>query len=284
MIGRQSVLRLLLLFFVFSAQLRAAGQPTLPEIAGTADKGAVTLSWVCQYEGVKSIAVMRSADSTKISKNIGNLKQPAKGVHTFTDEQPEAGKNFYKVILMFKSGLTWSSNATSVYVDRATLPVRTNAGVSGIDDHGNENKVKEAPAVQQVATDTVKHPKVVINYDIDSNTVNTEARAAVAATQRKITVTYDDPLTSEATFIKYRFVSIDPLNGHVDMNLPDDISTHHYSIKFYNERAHVVMEVPKITQRNIIFDRRNFQKKGVYKFVIRRDVVELESGYIVINK
>ena len=67
------------------------------------------------------------------------------------------------------------------------------------------------------------------------------------------------------------------------MNLPADVSTHHYSVKFYNEKGNMIFEVPKINAQNIIIDKRNFQKRGVYKFVLRRDVVELESGYVVVE-
>ena len=66
------------------------------------------------------------------------------------------------------------------------------------------------------------------------------------------------------------------------MNLPDDVSTHHYSIKFYDKDNHVVIDVPRINTAKLILDRRNFQKKGVYKFAIRKDILELEHGYITI--
>jgi len=294
MIAGQPVLRLLLFFFLFLAALKADAQPTLPDIAGSADKGVVILSWVCQYEGIKSIAVVRSLDSTKITKNIGYVKQLGKGLHAFADAHPEPGKNFYKLTILFKSGLSWSSNQTSVYVDKAMLEeAKTVLPANDSIQHFvvSETMVDKAKEVKEGVlheADTTRHHKIVVSFDIDSNAVSIlsadEIRNMVTPPRKRITVTFDDPTASETAVVQYRFIKVDALTGHVDMNLPEDVGTHHYSVKFYDEKGTVVMEVSKISRPNIIFDKRNFQKKGIYKFVIRRDVVELESGYVSLRR
>jgi hypothetical protein len=67
------------------------------------------------------------------------------------------------------------------------------------------------------------------------------------------------------------------------MDLPDDIDSHHYSIKFYDGRQQLITEVPHINSAHIIFDKRNFPQKGLYKFELRRDVTEFESGFVSIR-
>ena len=286
MIPGQSVLRLLLVF-LFSAQvIYAVAQPTLPDLAGAADKGVVVLSWVCQYDGIKSIAVMRSADSTKINQNVGYVKELGKGLQAFADGHPEAGKNFYKLVIVFKSGLSWSSNRLGVYVDKAMLQDSKTAlpANDSIQHFVVSEEMAGKSSGKQADNDTGRRHKILISFEVDSNTVSTQTyRTTAIPPQKRITVSFDDPSYNEATFIQYKYISIDPATGHVHMILSDDVGLHHYSIKFYDGQNHVVIEVPKISRPNIIFDRRNFQKKGIYKFVIRRDVVELESGYVEIK-
>ncbi|NDC42795.1 MAG: hypothetical protein EBZ77_14805, partial [Chitinophagia bacterium] len=55
--------RLLFGVLAFFTVAGAWGQPTLPNITGTNEKGIVVISWICQFDGVKSISVRHSADS-----------------------------------------------------------------------------------------------------------------------------------------------------------------------------------------------------------------------------
>ncbi len=100
---------------------------------------------------------------------------------------------------------------------------------------------------------------------------------------QRIAISYDDPYENSATLIRSRFVFVDPVSGHINITLPEDVHTHHYSIKFYDQKNKMMVDVPRVNAASIIVDRRNFQHKGFYKFVIRRDAVELETGYITVN-
>jgi len=323
---------LFILIFQFGA-LRVAAQPTLPGIAGSADKGIVILSWVCQYNGLKSVTVLRSTDSLNNYSAIGHVKKRDKGVQAFVDGHPVAGKNFYKLAIIFSSGLSWSSNHCSVYVDRASLnlsspplpendslqqfivtedlarPAATDAIATSVISIKNARKNSTGPAVvapgetkqnvralatdrqnSQTKTDTpAKNPapehKIHVAFEMDSSDMAGGMHSSGAGTQphKKITVTFEDPGTNSLTFVKSRYVFIDPATGHVNLDLPDDIKTHHYSLKFYDEHDHVIMEVPRINVSKIIIDKRNFQHPGVYKFILRKDVTELERGYIEIK-
>ncbi len=307
-------------------------QPTLPGIAGSADKGIVILSWVCQYNGIKSITVLRSSDSLNNYSTIGHVKKKDKGVEAFVDGHPVAGKNFYKLAIIFSSGLSWASNNCGVFVDRASLnlsssplpendslqkyivteditrPAATTSiatSIFSIKNAGKNNNVPSIganPAKQNASTvpadkqnpqtktnTSAKRPspehKIHVAFDMDSSDIvsGMHSGGTVVQPRKRITVTFEDPGANSLTFVKSRYVFTDPVTGHVNLDLPDDVKTHHYFLKFYDDHDHVIMEVPKISTPKIIIDKRNFQHPGVYKFILRKDVTELERGYIEIK-
>ncbi len=294
MISGRCFLRITFMLVLFVSALTSIAQPTLPDLAGSADKGVVILSWVCQYSGIKSITVLRSPDSTNINQKIGNVQLLDKGVQAFADAHPAAGKNFYKLAIVFKSGLLWSSNRASVYVDKAMLE-QAKADLPANDsiqhfvvteqkqDSIKPGAARPAHSAASLADTMPKH-KVLISFDFDSTAVSSQSFATgttnASKPKKRITVAFDDPSSSGGIEVISRSIYADPVSGHVHMDLPEDVGTHHYSVKFYNDKGNMIFEVPKINTRKIVIDKRNFQKSGVYKFVLRRDVVELESGYV----
>ena len=413
--GTLSALLLVLTFFA------SVAQPVLPDITGNTDRNMVVLSWTCQYDGIKSIAVLRSYDSNFNYSTIGYVKKLYKGTQAFVDGHPNPGKNFYKLSIVFNSGLTWGSNHFGVYVDSAdirsgrvlpsnedlqklivTEPADKPAKPTGTpgkkitqeDRSKYEEVLPNKDTIAEVARPKLKltfndpadmsayvesltvaeRKKLVLSYNADETDVTPDdalvkpGKPAPARTQptaadapaapRKISLTFkddedvkayietlpeatrkkikissvadttppdagryvetprkivvrqetpqatpaapaatpqaapqapririafnDDPIDNVTTSVKSRYITVNPITGHVDMNLPDDVSTHHYSIKFYDKDNHVVIDVPRINTAKLILDRRNFQKKGVYKFAIRKDILELEHGYITI--
>src|SRR3954465_12927824 len=107
--------QLIWLLFICFISGRLLAQPMLPNISGSADKGVVLLSWACQYNGVKAIAVLHSTDSVYNFRIIGYVKKLEKGVQAYVDGHPDTGKNYYKLSIVFNSGLTWTSNRRQVY-------------------------------------------------------------------------------------------------------------------------------------------------------------------------
>jgi len=339
MIARVSVARtiLIVLFSFFATNIIA--QPTLPDIAGTSERGVVILTWQCQYNGVKSIAVQRSSDSAHNFATVGYVKNLEKGVQAFVDGHPRPGKNYYQLYIVFSSDLTWNSNRLKLHIDSSDLenetmvlppndslqrflvmndikrPVKSKSGIIiKIDTSKGEPATTVQESIIHNAKDKYPNYTNKDNSDADAhittattvksynNTTNTTAinnnsttstsndaaikneTPAPPQPKPKITVSFlEDPSSvNPSTFIKARFVYTDPLTGYVTMALPDDVKTHHYSIKFYNQANHMIMEVPKINASKIIVDKRNFQQNGVYKFVLRKDDNELETGYITI--
>jgi len=250
----------------------AIAQPTLPDITGIADKGSVVLSWNCQYNKVKAISVFRSSDSTNDFTLIGYVENVKKGIQTFTDTHPLPGNNCYNAVLGFKSGLTWRSNHYCIHMEKY-IPEQAPPRVTA----------PEAPKPVRLEKESDN-----IKYDIHNNTATqpastTEKSPKPAPPKIKLPSALDDTIENPSAFIKSRYIITDETTGHMDMFLPDDVSEHHYSIKFYDAQNHMIIEIPGINSAKIIIDKRNFQRKGTYKFILRKDYTELESGYITIS-
>jgi hypothetical protein len=94
---------------------------SLPAMTIITDAAENILSWHCQYEGVKSISIQRSADSVRNFVTIGVLTSPKKGNHIFKDLRPVVGKNYYRLSIEFGGDLEWFSNTYKVILDSVTI-------------------------------------------------------------------------------------------------------------------------------------------------------------------
>ena len=95
--------------------------PDLPSMKLVTESAQNKLSWNCQYEGVKSIAIQRSSDSVKNFVTIGIINNPKKGIHSYTDERPMIGKNNYRLYILFSGDVEWFSNNYIMSLDSATI-------------------------------------------------------------------------------------------------------------------------------------------------------------------
>lgn len=95
--------------------------PDLPSMLVVTENAQNKLSWNCQYEGVKSIAIQRSSDSVRNFVTIGIINNPKKGSHYFFDERPLIGKNNYRLYILFSGDVEWFSNNYKVELDSTTI-------------------------------------------------------------------------------------------------------------------------------------------------------------------
>jgi len=310
--------RILLLLLLCLCTYCAMAQPTLPDLTGSADKGVVVLSWNCQYGSVKSISVLRSADGNGNYSTIGYVKNVKKGLQVFMDGHPGTGTNCYELNLIFNSGLKWTTNhfcldagagkpmgntlpsndsiqkmlvTQDVPAARATVNNKNASGtpVAATRKEEINNSIQGHDAAlesNKSYPDRQKAPSPAISVSFSNDTIRnqsaTNPNMPTSAPQKKIIVSFQEPDENSYTQIKSQYIYVDPVSGHVMIDLPDDVSTHHYSVKFYDSKNEMITEIPRINTQKIILDKRNFQQKGMYKFKLRRDVVELETGYIMI--
>lgn len=273
---------LFILTALFSTGLRA--QPLLPDIIGVAQNGMSILSWTSQYDGIKSIAVQRSSDSVYNFATIGYVKNVAKGQQAFIDGRPNPGDNWYRLYIAFNSDLTWSSNRIKIRVDSADI-LKNSVAIS------NDSLQKLAGRVRVTdATDTKgTKPNTVSSSATTSTTTNqpatnTATTNPTATTPAKPVITLSIPSASDVdayTYIKSEYIFTNPFTGHINVEIKDSKS-HAYSIVFYDQKNKPVLVIPRVPEPAVIIDKRNFQRKGMYKFELMKNKEKLEMGYITI--
>lgn len=246
---------LLVLVAAFYQSPAARAQPLLPGIIGITQKGINLLSWTSQYEGIKSIGVQRSSDSVFNYITIGYVKNLKKGPQAFIDGHPAPGNNWYRLYIVFNSDLTWYSNRFRLHVDSAQL-LSASVGTPS-----NDSLQKFAGRVHITDTSAI----------------------AVAATKPVLTIgSVDNPSDVDAyAYIRSQYVFTNPFTGHVNVEIKDAKQVR-YSLQFYDGKNAKVLDIARIPDAAIIIDKRNFQRKGLYRFELLRDKEKLEAGYITI--
>lgn len=238
------VYALLLLFSINAQAQQETPTPTLPDFNAVTKDGINILSFINPYEnGVKLITVQRSADSNYNFTTIGTVPKTAKGAAAFVDPHPMVGKNWYRIVLEFSSGIDFKSNLKSLYLDSATI------------------------AKQKLIPTSSEELQKVINQSTSESTkqiVNTVEKQAQAV-----------------TYPKSRYVYTNPFSGNINIELPDALSTN-YSIEFYDAAQKKVLTIPRVNEKMIILDKRNFNQLGLYQFTIFKERKEFEKGYITI--
>lgn len=262
-------------------------QPILPDIAGASEKGINVLSWTCQYDGIKSIAVQRSADSVYNYSTVGYVKNLKKGLQAFIDGHPAPGKNWYRLYIVFNSDLTWYSNRLNLVVDSAdirnkrVLPPNDSLQKLAANIKIEARPVtSERPVTSTSATGTTTSGTTTTTTTTTSTSAPASTSPAVAP-RIVLTIPDDGSEIEGVSYIKSQHVFTNPFTGHVNLEL-EDYNRHHYSVNFYNDKEKRVLEIPRVTEPQIIIDKRNFQRKGIYKFELRQDRKVLETGYITI--
>ncbi len=233
-------LNLLALFFVLFSSY-ACAQPVLPDVQAITQEGVNVISWTCQYDKLKTIAVQRSSDSVYNFATIGFVKDLKKGVQAFIDGHPNPGVNWYRLYIVFSSDLTWYSNRVKLFVDSAQLMQK------------------------RVLPPNDSLQKMV-------NTLKLEAGEA------------PDPSDINAfTYIRSQYVFTNPFTGHINVELPDSTDKKSvFSLVFFDTKNKEVLHLPRIVEHAFIIDRRNFQRRGIYKFEMKKNKDLLETGYITI--
>lgn len=248
-------------FILIAFSITTNAQPVLPDVAGASEKGINVLSWISQFDGVKSIAVQRSKDSAYNYTTVGFVKNTKKGRQAFIDGHPLPGNNWYQLYIVFSSDLTWFSNRVKLVVDSTTL---INTGVLPPND-----------SLQKLASK--------IRIDTTSQSYLPEqAGDTLQGLIDKLVISIPDPGEINAySYIKSQYVFTNPFTGHVNLELPE-VRDYRYSIRFYDDKNKQVLEVPRIMESPVIIDKRNFKKKGLFKFDLVRDNEKMETGYITI--
>lgn len=183
--------RLLLILFLlpFVAQ---AQYPELPSMSVVTENAQNKLSWTCQYDGVKSIAIQRSADSVKNFITIGVLNSPKKGIQSYIDNRPLAGKNNYRLQIMFAGDVEWFSNLYKVILDSNVIA----KSMEGIIKTGstNANTDYNNSGNGSVSTDFYYTPSSQIYTNPYTGHINISLKDALT---KKYSIRFYDPKKNE---------------------------------------------------------------------------------------
>jgi hypothetical protein len=357
---------LILLALTCCIQSKSFAQPNLPDMVSVTQNGINILTWTCQYDGVKTIAVQRSSDSNFNYTTIGYVRDIKKGVQYYLDGHPKPGANWYRVKLVFGSDLSWTSNRIKVMVDSAQIAkarsLPPNDSLQGLIAKSHVKTVEVAatavnttvkPKVEQPQTptptptrtlsDTVaatpidrnlptrglqQAPKVTMPVAANAQPISKLAGNTLADSMSEPTFynpknlptkglqsmpTKTLPVTTTTipvpaievppapivvkplisleipdiesvdaySYIKSQYVFTNPFTGHVNIEVAD-AKTSKYSIEFFDCKNAKILEIPKLNETNIVLDKRNFQRVGIYKFELYKDKVKLETGYVTI--
>lgn len=227
------------LFILTSAFVTLAlcsfAQPTLPEVGVVSQKGINILSWTYPYtNGLKSVSVQRSADSTFNFTTIGVVGDLSRPVQNFVDAHPMPGRNYYRLTLTFSSDLTWKSNTIQVGVDSAAI--------------ANQQALPPNDTLQKIIS-----------------------QMGAAGIESLNTISY----------VKSRYVFTNPFTGNINIEVPEPFMNNYYVI-FYDQADKQVLKIPRVNDKVVVLDKRNFQKNGIFKFKLYKNAEEFEKGFVTI--
>jgi len=235
------------LLFCFAATNICFAQKTLPDITVQTEGGINVISWINPYKsGIKVIKVERSVDSNYNFSVIGLVKDFNNNIQSYVDITPNAGKMWYRVTVIFTSDLEWTSNMTSVTLDSIDIV--------------NRKQIKSVDTLQ-------KEVNKIINEKGVNDTV-----AVIKTVEKKI---------EKIELPKSKFIFTNPFTGNINIELPEP-RDYEYKVFFYTNDDKRAFDIPRIHEEEIILDKRNFQKTGVYKFKILKDNKEFEKGFITV--
>lgn len=268
---------ILLLSFLVTFSSKAFAQPTLPDLANVSQNGINILTWACQYDGIKSIAVQRSSDSNFNYITIGYVRDVKKGIQYYLDGHPKPGPNWYRVKLVFGSDLSWTSNRIKVMVDSASVAkgrvLPSNDSLQGMAAKFQTKSIQ----VTDSSTGKVGKKNVIV-----TSTIKNSKDSSKTSNGLSLTIEIPDIENVNAySYIKSQYVFTNPFTGHVNIEIVD-AKTGKYNLEFYDNKNVRILEIPRISEPNIVLDKRNFQRVGMYKFELYKDKIKLETGYITI--
>gem|GEM_PF-5038152 len=240
--------------------------PTLPDMAGATINHMNLLQFTNPYDALKSLDISRSDDSTLGFVSIAHMSKPPKGFNRFSDTLPLNGANYYRITVVFENGLSWTCNTLKL---------------------GNSIKapMTAAPAIGTIATPptvpttaATAAPAPIPTPVPEPKPEKKNKRAGLI----KIKAYSDTTVTDAANYFKSKYVSVDQVTGHILIDIPE-VKKYPYTITFYSADNRIALEVPPLHNSPILLDRKNFQQKGTYHFIIKKLGKDFDQGYIVLE-
>lgn len=262
----KNVRHLLLLFGLISGMHLLAqpmsDMPVLPAMKIETMKARNVITWNCQFEGVKSIAIQRSADSVRNYVTIHVESKVKKGIGSYTDPKPMIGKNYYRLSINFTGDLEWFSNTYHVFLDSAIIAQSIEEAIqTGI-----------TKSVSAAASNALNTP---LSRPSKTTTVGTTTSNTVSAPP--------PPESLEFHYTPSARIYTNPYTGHINIDL-EDYQKNKYTLRFYTpgKKSEEVLRIGRITRKHLVIDKNNFNSTGTYRFELYNGNEKEETGYITI--
>jgi hypothetical protein len=186
------------------------------------------------------------------------------------------GNNWYELNIEFYSSLKWVSKVLNLYIDSTDLTLIK-------DSFNNKHVQLKTQKDKPVKAEQKTKPFFAAIPDSSkkaSAIIDTTAKKKPLANHFHLRP--DTTVSDAANYFKSKYITTDLETGHVYIELPE-VKKYHYAIKFYDQQNKMVVDIPRLNASPVLLDKRNFQKKGLYHFSIRKDNKNFDQGYVIIN-
>ncbi len=86
---------------------------------------------------------------------------------------------------------------------------------------------------------------------------------------------------STVSYPKSQYVFTNPFTGNINIEIQDALKEN-YSLIFYDQQDKVILQIPRINDKVVILDKRNFQNTGLFKFKLFKNKAEFDKGYVTV--
>jgi hypothetical protein len=243
--------KLVPVFFLLLCFTSIDAQDTLPKFSvRNIGNNKIVVSWVNALKGVKQISIQRSSDSLKNYKTILTVPDPTVPENGFVDTKASNDQLFYRLYIMQEKGVFFFS------------PIK--------------KPVFDSSAIKKAILDSIeKKKKLVSNGRMDK----LPGTAGVDSLKMPTIKANGKEVVNSFIASKYVYTMED---GYVRITLPE--GSKKYSIKFFDEKDLMVLEVKDVPLKNFKIDKSNFYHSGWFKFELYEDGKLFEKHRFLIPK
>lgn len=119
--GRSALKLSVVLACLLTLSFSAYSQALLPNINVFFKNGKTHIAWTSGYNSIKQIGVQWSQDSLYNYATIGYVSSPNKKINEYVDSKARAGKNYYRLFILFSNNSYFFSNPAAVSLEPSTL-------------------------------------------------------------------------------------------------------------------------------------------------------------------
>lgn len=292
---------------VFLVSSALVAQDTLPKftVSTKGNNNRVLISWTNNYRSVSQISIQRSADSLKNFKTILSVPDASIQQNGFVDTKAATLFQFYRLFIVLDSGKYVFTDSKRPFWDTArvspkSIAIKRETNGSKRVIYADSISLTEADKLNDKATEKTENvtapvpEKYFVVQRLDSILFRVPQKNLKSFRDSLLYKTKDTLVFRSAdtilikTFVPkevfkpsvYVFTEKD---GNVSISLPD-VSSKHYSVKFFDENNNLVFEINKVKDTMLTLDKSNFLHAGWFRFELYEDSKLKEKNKFFVPK